>query len=50
MRTIDFLFGANEYIAPQIELIEVVVEKGFANSWAGGGGEGTGFEPMDPDD
>ena len=26
------------YVAPMVEIIEVEVEKGFANSWSGEGG------------
>ena len=33
------------YVAPELEVLEVVVEQGFAGS---GIGEGSGFNPVQP--
>ena len=32
MKTNEFFMEAGEYVAPQVEVIEVVVERGFAGT------------------
>lgn len=42
MKTTETMQAAMPYEAPQVEVIEVAVEKGFAQSDVYGGGEVTG--------
>ena len=40
MKTNEFFMEAGEYVAPQVEVIEVVVERGYAGTEPGEVGEG----------